>query len=507
MPRRIRVAIGRRTCTRGVECDGRGAARRRGLRAEPARAGSRPRIRRGSAGVSRRHVRPVRPCAAPCARARGRPLDRGIRGGLRDLLAQRVDPGRRDRDREYRLAATVAAVGRPRQPRRSSTTRNRPSWPPLRNTAQRPARPHAAVAGAHARARPRPCSSAPWTCPEAGRRSRPSCRMIFSCAVGATTRLADVARPVAGPPTQRASPWSPRTRAWTMKFSRSDSWATRRSISRQRTLPGPCELGARVSRKTGGARAGRRFATDHAVALLRESGFFALGTPRLRQREGRPRGRGAIGDRRELRSAEAARRQPRQSGCRPEELLAEDTRRPVERLLGPRFARPPADSESGLSGPTRASRLGRQADRFTAANRGLMEPDARRDSAAASMALKRGWSRMGSRSGSIFAQFTASTQHVLEHRLEQVERGLEFGELQDERAGEVVAHVQVVRIEQHRALDPFLRALDLAQRGQRADAVSSSPIRCRVPARRSSRRGRARAAPRAAAPSASPIAL
>ena len=91
--------------------------------------------------------------------------------------------------------------------------------------------------------------------------------------------------------------------------------------------------------------------------------------------------------------------------------------------------------------------------------------------------------------------------------LEQIERGVVVVQIEDQRAGEVVAHVHVVRIEQQRALGPFLRALGLAQRGERADAEAHR--RAVVGLLRDDLLARARARARAArrAPSLSPTAL
>jgi len=48
-----------------------------------------------------------------------------------------------------------------------------------------------------------------------------------------------------------------------------------------------------------------------------------------------------------------------------------------------------------------------------------------------------------------------------ERRPEQIERGPDFMQIDDERAREVVAQIQILRIEQQGAFGPFLRALGL----------------------------------------------
>jgi hypothetical protein len=49
--------------------------------------------------------------------------------------------------------------------------------------------------------------------------------------------------------------------------------------------------------------------------------------------------------------------------------------------------------------------------------------------------------------------FTRFDHSILENRFEQFERGIEFRQVSREYAGEIVAHIVVVRINQQRAFD------------------------------------------------------
>ena len=60
----------------------------------------------------------------------------------------------------------------------------------------------------------------------------------------------------------------------------------------------------------------------------------------------------------------------------------------------------------------------------------------------------------------------------LEGRLEHVQRRVELAQFEDERAREVVAQVEVIRIEQQRAFRPLLRALGLAERRERTHGIA-----------------------------------
>ena len=120
------------------------------------------------------------------------------------------------------------------------------------------------------------------------------------------------------------------------------------------------------------------------------------------------------------------------------------------------------------------------------------QPEASRASAAATMAWKRGSSRSGSRSGSTLAWFRRPMCAVANTGPSMLERGVRVLQLDAQCAGEVVAHVHVVGIDQQRAVHPFLGALGLRRAPRARRRRSPWPRRCSGPAPGSSRRARAR---------------
>ena len=65
-------------------------------------------------------------------------------------------------------------------------------------------------------------------------------------------------------------------------------------------------------------------------------------------------------------------------------------------------------------------------------------------------------------------------RHRFQSRFEHVQRRIRVLQMGRERAGEIIAHVEVVGIDQKRAGDPFFRSFRLTQNGEPINAIGES---------------------------------